>query len=491
MRTLDENIESREIKEIILFAETQKGLEDISVSKVTILPCKHRPTFNALFKYANAKDPLGCFVIANNDISFKEFQVFDIQDGIIYPCSRYEIDHGNIIWYDDYHGPGKHERSQDAWFFRGNADVKGGYFTMGQPRCDTRLAWLLHMNGYHLENKGKMARLVHMHKNVNRNYAYGPLPSPLVYCNINTNNSINFHPIAHWNRRKLAPQISIWDLTRSLFSSRIEFYFIFIFYSKKLYGKLENTIKSTVNSWRFRLPIINVHLANARLKAKLASDESGLFLSLHHLFKERTEWVFFDIGANNASSSVEYCSCFLNASGFLFEAHPAIAKIAGQSVKTNGVNKRCSVHAFAASNENSTATFYVSSLPQKGDWRKYFSHSSAILPPKEVVNVYNQIQWKTEIEVATVRLDTLISDGKIPIPQFIHMDIQGAEKIALEGLGVYLKHVEAVWLEVSQVELYEGQCLAKDIDALLTANGFKKTIDDVGEVYGAQLWVST
>lgn len=493
MEALQDNIACEELERIILFAETTRGLQNLTNDKVEVICNQKRPTFNSLFRYAYKKDPTRHYVIANNDISFKHFCNFHVEDEVVYPCSRYEINENQLIWIDDFRGQKDfHKRSQDAWFFKGNIIVKGARFHMGQPMCDTRLAWLLHMSGNRLKNIGYKARITHIHRNPNRNYTKDALPTPLMNCSITGENTVSYHPIRRWHKRGLMTILFWkWDVTRSLFSSPPEFYFTLKFYSQKAMGKTKSIFRQLIKKVTLQTPIVRDIIARKCLNDVKKSEDGKLFEFLDLLFSERDNWVFFDIGANNGSSTIRYCSCFRNANAYLFEAHPQIVEEAIKNVKQSRRGKRISIHSFAISNKDGTAQFFVSKIPTKKNWKQNHSDSSSLLEPGEHKTLYPHVVFEDTIEVQTKRLDNLISKGEIPVPHFIHMDIQGAEKLALEGLGKYFEEVEAIWLEVSNCELYKNQVEINEIETIMRENGFKKEIDTVNEVVGDQLWLNT
>jgi hypothetical protein len=56
---------------------------------------------------------------------------------------------------------------------------------------------------------------------------------------------------------------------------------------------------------------------------------------------------------------------------------------------------------------------------------------------------------------------------------FIHMDVQGAERLVLLGAAGMLPGIAGVWMEVSTREIYKGQALATAITQLMAAHGFR------------------
>ena len=87
---------------------------------------------------------------------------------------------------------------------------------------------------------------------------------------------------------------------------------------------------------------------------------------------------------------------------------------------------------------------------------------------------YPDIVPKEEIDVTTMRLDSYFYD-KLK-PDFINLDIQGAELKALKGAKEILNEVSFVYTEVSYEELYLNAPFADEIDSYLKSLGFKKVM---------------
>ena len=78
---------------------------------------------------------------------------------------------------------------------------------------------------------------------------------------------------------------------------------------------------------------------------------------------------------------------------------------------------------------------------------------------------------KTEL-VKTSRIDSLFDQESIP--EFINLDIQGAEIQALKGFGELLHHVKYVYCEVNKKEVYVDCAKVFEIDEYLRLFGFKR-----------------
>lgn len=74
-----------------------------------------------------------------------------------------------------------------------------------------------------------------------------------------------------------------------------------------------------------------------------------------------------------------------------------------------------------------------------------------------------------ERPIATRRLDDIAT---LPPIDFLKMDIQGAELMAMENGRAKLAETVAIWIEVQFVPLYENQATFGDIDVWMRAQGF-------------------
>jgi len=80
---------------------------------------------------------------------------------------------------------------------------------------------------------------------------------------------------------------------------------------------------------------------------------------------------------------------------------------------------------------------------------------------------------QNEITVPATRLDTFMNSRGIAAIDAMWMDIQGAEMMALRGLGENLRHVRLIHLEVEFFEIYLGQPLFPAMKQFLNQQGFR------------------
>lgn len=115
-----------------------------------------------------------------------------------------------------------------------------------------------------------------------------------------------------------------------------------------------------------------------------------------------------------------------------------------------------------------------------GDGRSHTLHitnlpmtSSLLEPDSETLNLFHYLGDFTQVvnreSLETKRLDDLPGLGLI---DFMKLDIQGAELMALENATTMLASTSVVQCEVEFVELYKGQPLFAEVDSFLRSQGF-------------------
>lgn len=100
--------------------------------------------------------------------------------------------------------------------------------------------------------------------------------------------------------------------------------------------------------------------------------------------------------------------------------------------------------------------------------------NSSLRPPTVTqTRLFRGTDTPHEIRVPLKRLDQLLTVADVPTDALLKIDVQGSEGEVLLGAGGVLSRFRHVYVECSQVELYEGQQLADAITALLEARGFR------------------
>lgn len=84
------------------------------------------------------------------------------------------------------------------------------------------------------------------------------------------------------------------------------------------------------------------------------------------------------------------------------------------------------------------------------------------------------VKFVKSIELVTARVDTLLAANNIEIEKgwFLNVDLQGAELLALKGMGSLLEKFTEAYVEVNEKHLYKGCPLIGEIDTYLMGFGF-------------------
>lgn len=101
--------------------------------------------------------------------------------------------------------------------------------------------------------------------------------------------------------------------------------------------------------------------------------------------------------------------------------------------------------------------------------------SSSLLPMHKHREKHPDVTPCGTVTVLSMTLDTLFSrKGLNPADyDFLNMDIQGGELLALKGMNRILKDVRWVYTEVNTEELYKGCVLLPELTRHLEERGFK------------------
>ena len=106
----------------------------------------------------------------------------------------------------------------------------------------------------------------------------------------------------------------------------------------------------------------------------------------------------------------------------------------------------------------------------------------------------HKIEHPDIVEVARLKLETTTLNtllvGLNSKFNFVNLDIQGAELLALKGLSNHMAHVNYIYSEVNTKELYKGCALLPELDAFLATHGFIRTdIDMTRHGWGDALYI--
>ena len=213
---------------------------------------------------------------------------------------------------------------------------------------------------------------------------------------------------------------------------------------------------------------------------------------LKFLFKLNKQLVIFDIGACEGESSIQYSRLFPYSKVYSFEPVPTNVKMISDNFLRYNI-KNASFYNIALSSENGHQELYLSEgRPdniEAGDW-DFGNKSSSLLEPGRPIESIGFLKFSKSIFVKTKTLESFCEDNEIGIIDFIHMDVQGAELLVLEGAGKMIENIKAIYLEVSRLEYYKGQPLEKDVKTFMQERNFVLVKDFYNPEQGDQLYIS-
>lgn len=120
---------------------------------------------------------------------------------------------------------------------------------------------------------------------------------------------------------------------------------------------------------------------------------------------------------------------------FAFEANPATFRHLERNIRLNNLSNTIAFN-YAAYNKETELSFYNS---------KANSGSSKIKPA--IDNYMYNYDQPDVIHVRARKLDDIVSENNLPLPNFLIMDIEGSEFFALQGAHACLENSEYLYIE--------------------------------------------
>ncbi|MBI5646227.1 MAG: FkbM family methyltransferase [Ignavibacteriae bacterium] len=175
-----------------------------------------------------------------------------------------------------------------------------------------------------------------------------------------------------------------------------------------------------------------------------------------------------DLGSRDGCAALALARLFPNARVFAFECNPAAIPICRAAVEGN---ERVSLVECAVSDRDGDVDFYaidpVATRTPHADGN--IGASSLFLANPEYPN---ERYVQRRITVPAVTLRSWAARENLSRVDVLWMDLQGAELLALHGLGDMLASVSVIYTEVAHRAMYIGQPLFPELDAFLDRNGF-------------------
>jgi FkbM family methyltransferase len=170
--------------------------------------------------------------------------------------------------------------------------------------------------------------------------------------------------------------------------------------------------------------------------------------------------IILDLGSATACQSIQFSILFPNAKIYAFECNPLSIK----QCYTNIANlENIEVVDKAVYNKSGLIEFY--SILNDTDTSSIYEFS------KDYLKTFEKLEEK-RINVKATRIDKWAKEKGIKKIDLCWLDLQGAEYEAIEGMGDLIVNVQALYIEVAEKTLYNGQKLIDDVKNLLENKGF-------------------
>lgn len=185
---------------------------------------------------------------------------------------------------------------------------------------------------------------------------------------------------------------------------------------------------------------------------------------IKHIENKNDDFIIFDIGSRDCIQSIEFYNKFPNAKIYAFECNPNTLDICKKNIEK--YTDRITLIEGAVCDYNGNITFYpINKEKTITSWEDGNQGASSIFKSNGTYTVEKYIQ--DEIITQCHRLDSVMDKYGITRVDIIWMDLQGAELLALKGLGDYLKDVKYIHTEVEHQPIYTNQALFVEINDYL------------------------
>lgn len=200
---------------------------------------------------------------------------------------------------------------------------------------------------------------------------------------------------------------------------------------------------------------------------------------------QKEDPVVLEIGANDGRDTEQFLREFKDIRIYCFEPDPRNLAILRKYIKDN----RCVVVGAALSNKDGEAILHMSTgwPRQVPKWvqvlglskaytslrGKEWTASSSILEPVPCSQDDPWLTFGRDASVKAVKLDTWVREENISHVDFIWMDVQGAERLVIEGAIDTLKTTNFVFTEFGETSTYSQAMTREETIEIMKQHGFE------------------
>lgn len=179
--------------------------------------------------------------------------------------------------------------------------------------------------------------------------------------------------------------------------------------------------------------------------------------------------IIFDIGSRDCLQSIEFYNLFPNSRIYAFECNPNTLDMCKKNIQP--YSDRITLIEGAVCDYDGNITFYpINQEKTITTWADGNPGASSIFKSNGQYTIETYVQ--DEIITQCHRLDSVMNKYGILNVDIIWMNLQGAELLALKGLGNHLKNVKYIHTEVSHKEMYTGQVMFEELNNYILSNKF-------------------
>jgi FkbM family methyltransferase len=183
-----------------------------------------------------------------------------------------------------------------------------------------------------------------------------------------------------------------------------------------------------------------------------------------------------EIGSHYGEDSLRLAETFSDSKIYCFEPDPRNTSVHRKYVD----HPRISLNECAVSSQEGVQPFYQSHskntsllVPEKYGWISDSDYTSLDLHNSGASSLKSGYQHALQetIEVPTIRFDSWCKTSKISAIDFAWIDVQGAERDVIEGMGEKVRNINYIWIEYGEM-FYDGAMSRDETVSLLASKGF-------------------
>lgn len=179
--------------------------------------------------------------------------------------------------------------------------------------------------------------------------------------------------------------------------------------------------------------------------------------------------VVLDVGSRDALIALALKKFYPNSHVYAFECNPEALKLCHQNISgEDGI----SLIDKAVSDTNGLVDFFAINTE-----KTITPHADGNIGASSLFQANESYPHEryaqNKIQVEAIRLDDWAQRAGIENVDLVWMDLQGAELLALRGMGKLIENVKFIFTEVEYKEIYKEQPLFPEVDAFLTNNNFE------------------